>query len=619
MECSNKGTCNRDDGTCSCFPGYEGNACQRASCPNACSGHGTCETIKELAEDKEDGDLSKGAYAFNGFASDHAGIGDLSGVGYITYELWDKTLTMGCKCDPGYTGPDCSLKLCRYGVDPLFIPSNYQYSADGVMEYDWDAPHFEKSYVEILGYVGMKGQFDLVIYDVYGEKYSLDALDYASFESGNYTSCEKIMSYFPNDKLKDTVSGSYHHQMAFKGGLVSTAYVGGMTKPFCTAMNVNQTEAKRKVYGTDQPHMTKRNGKMRQQEAIRGQDGLQQYAYAKYQSPAGSQHFASVKPIPVDATEGIRYEFDYNRGNPGYIKDLYIKNLIPETRFAAMDQSKADAKLVGEAEGEVGVFGFYGVDRQGEVAEFHAINKNADVRSNRFMYADEHTYLNKEFDPSHNKFVYSTKNKFQTGTHEWQTDYGVTLPGFIISAKNDSTELLLSRDVHFYIEPTWVFTTENQENRFYSESPQGGENGKAYKTSKIMVWGKEYVVNATSQQWLEVESPHPSDYVLGPEGNDYPVHSKIFRPITNLTLTEPLLFPPWLVDYTSIDHAFIHSGNNQVLQAYPEKVTVKAKLTQRYQYVSECSGRGNCDRSTGLCMCFAGYSNDNCDTQTPVC
>jgi len=141
---------------------------------------------------------------------------------------------MGCKCDAGYMGTECSLMLSRYGVDPLFIPSNYLYSADGVVEYDWDAPHFEKAFVEIVGGYGMKGQFDLTIYDVYGEKYVLDGLNYAAYESNNYTKCDEIMGHFPNDKLKDTTMGTFHHQMAHKGGLVSSAYLGGMTKPFCT-------------------------------------------------------------------------------------------------------------------------------------------------------------------------------------------------------------------------------------------------------------------------------------------------------------------------------------------------------------------------------------------------
>ncbi len=93
FECSNKGTCDRATGTCQCYDGYEGVACQRASCPNSCSGHGVCKTIKQLA------------------AADHGNI----------YKLWDQHSTMGCECDAGFDGPDCSLKQCKSGVDPLYL------------------------------------------------------------------------------------------------------------------------------------------------------------------------------------------------------------------------------------------------------------------------------------------------------------------------------------------------------------------------------------------------------------------------------------------------------------------------------------------------------------------
>lgn len=96
MECSNKGTCDRATGECQCYEGYDGVACQRASCPgypNSCSGHGVCKTIAQLAE------------------SDHGNV----------YKLWDKDATMGCECDAGYFGPDCSERACKYGIDPLYL------------------------------------------------------------------------------------------------------------------------------------------------------------------------------------------------------------------------------------------------------------------------------------------------------------------------------------------------------------------------------------------------------------------------------------------------------------------------------------------------------------------
>merc|ERR1711871_256059 len=68
-------------------------SCQRASCPNSCSGHGVCKTIESLA--RSDGDN--------------------------IYKLWDRQSTMGCDCDAGYFGADCSQRQCKHGIDPLYF------------------------------------------------------------------------------------------------------------------------------------------------------------------------------------------------------------------------------------------------------------------------------------------------------------------------------------------------------------------------------------------------------------------------------------------------------------------------------------------------------------------
>ncbi|OWZ23774.1 Tubular mastigoneme protein [Phytophthora megakarya] len=72
---------------------------------------------------------------------------------------------------------------------------------------------------------------------------------------------------------------------------------------------------------------------------------------------------------------------------------------------------------------------------------------------------------------------------------------------------------------------------------------------------------------------------------------------------------------PYLWTIT-LDRAFLgnslNGGANTVLLIY--KVTPPIPALQ-YNYVSECSGRGLCTTDTGVCACFKGYTNDNCDTQ----
>jgi hypothetical protein len=44
-------------------------------------------------------------------------------------------------------------------------------------------------------------------------------------------------------------------------------------------------------------------------------------------------------------------------------------------------------------------------------------------------------------------------------------------------------------------------------------------------------------------------------------------------------------------------------------------VTETSTGANTYNYVAQCSNRGTCDSSTGLCKCFKGYASDNCDKQ----
>jgi hypothetical protein len=104
-ECSGRGLCDRNTGECQCFDGYNGQGCQRATCPNDCSGHGTCEFIEDLTFG------SHSAYEMMNSMTDE----DFN----FPYYGWDKGKNRACKCDAPYGDYDCSKRMCPSGNDVM--------------------------------------------------------------------------------------------------------------------------------------------------------------------------------------------------------------------------------------------------------------------------------------------------------------------------------------------------------------------------------------------------------------------------------------------------------------------------------------------------------------------
>ncbi|KAG5191969.1 tubular mastigoneme-related protein [Tribonema minus] len=178
MECSNKGLCDRSSGTCKCFPAYEGHACQRASCPvvggKACGGHGVCRTVRELVEDDYSND----------------------------YELWDADVGMGCACDAGYSGYDCSQRHCPIGVDPLYADEpeinprypmwNFRFSGGSPFDHT-------------------SGSFRVKFYDAYGEDWVTSPITFGDDPVLTGTALATALQALSNDVTDShtTCDGSY--------------------------------------------------------------------------------------------------------------------------------------------------------------------------------------------------------------------------------------------------------------------------------------------------------------------------------------------------------------------------------------------------------------------------
>jgi hypothetical protein len=195
MECSNRGLCDRTSGDCVCFDGYQGTACNRMACPEDCSEHGICQTVKDYDS---------------------------------TYKLWDRNMARSCKCDPGYTGPACQTRECPMGNDPL-TKTNEQWNVQWVNIFTG----CEGATTTDCGTHGastalLGGNARFTYTDHHGEKYTTDpvgvvAMDGQSAALAVATNAEAALKALPNDVISDQITVEAQYCEVAKDGAQTTA------------------------------------------------------------------------------------------------------------------------------------------------------------------------------------------------------------------------------------------------------------------------------------------------------------------------------------------------------------------------------------------------------------
>jgi len=174
-ECAGRGVCDRSTGECQCFDGFTGKGCRRTTCPNDCSGHGTCEYLSEFRDDL--GDWFK--------LSGDAPTTDKYEHSY--YKLWDAQKTMGCRCDPKWTDLDCSRRMCPKGSYAL---------------YDDSVPTYEVQTVTIAGQKnGVADEFALTFRTTLNEEFTTKKLSASPLLNNKMV--EDALNELPNKVIED--------------------------------------------------------------------------------------------------------------------------------------------------------------------------------------------------------------------------------------------------------------------------------------------------------------------------------------------------------------------------------------------------------------------------------
>jgi len=635
MECSNKGTCDRSTGTCSCYDGYDGVACQRASCPNSCSGHGVCKTIKQLA------------------AADHGNV----------YKLWDKDVTMGCQCDAGYFGPDCSQKQCKFGVDPLYLDdvSTIKYSTFDVAIMTTDtggtATFYDGQNVQKQGYWALR------FYDAHGE----DWVTMPIVAGAPCTTVIAALEALPNNVIP-------------KG------------QTYCTLSTTTPSagEFEGDVRGIDAQHTGRDNYH---------KSPYNREYYIAYNISFWDADVSSLDPYSAIMTHTSSYEtntvklFGYIYrlkffGNPGALQQPQVEVYLDGKRPSLMSASN----LAGAIAGETVITKVWTDGQQGEFNDYFADHCNGvTVNIGRASYGVGVSFLT--------GLTSSEKILLQTclGSSDFDTSNNQGYQNWDLGSIYYPHIIKLVRTVTTYTDGGYYAVIYYDTGATYDNSGTAGtfkllnpftppdgyltDSYEVYTTTGTLAltsnfsevtfsFGSNtmYMTNITADLWTDVQMIYDGDiscevgnnnafkmkYIFHclnkgdmftvlnwempqynpPHINLYTaqrlMHSDILFSIgqrfndqhTGLPLTSPMQFMThsittdlatnWAASPRGrVNTALEGAAMYRVYKFFPATVST-------YNYVAQCSNRGICDNTAGTCNCFPGYTLDSCSEQASI-
>jgi len=643
MECSNKGTCDRGTGECACYDGYDGVACQRASCPgfpNSCSGHGVCKTIKQLA------------------AADNGNI----------YKLWDKDTTMGCDCDSGYFGPDCSQRECKYGVDPLYLDdvSTIKYSIFDVAVLTTSAT---ASFTDGQN-IAKQGYWAIRFFDAFGE----DWLTVPIVAGATCAEVVAALEAIPNDVIPE-----------------------GQT--YCTlTAKTNEFESTWK--GFDAQH----NGRDHFHESPKERKYLISYNMSLFESDNAFKHGA-VEYDPVSdhtssyeasssKVSGYIYRLKFY-GNPGKLREPEIEIYLDGKRPSLISpQNQVITKVW--TDGQQGENEDYFADHCDGVTVTIGLSLSDGLK----LLQDKH-YLT--------SFTVAEKALLKTclGSSDFDTSNNVGVYNWDFGSIYYPHIVKLVRTVTTYNDGgyyavIWFDSASNLDNLAGVTGSQGTfrilnpisppdgyltDNYEIYTTKGVLALTSNqseatfgfasktiYTTNVTYDNQVPVAAAYnvPFDGDISCEiGNNNAYKMKYLFHCLNkgdmftlLNWELPQFNPPHLNIYTAerlihtdlrfdpsqrfagtykkstpgantAMHFMTHSISTDISTNWAASVGARTAVAtagpanfrvykffpdtkSTYEYVAPCSNRGICDNSQGVCTCFPGYTSDSCSEQSSI-
>lgn len=615
-ECSNKGMCDRQTGTCACFEGYDGSACQRASCPSnadgMCSGHGTCETVKEIA------------------ARDFSNI----------YKLWDEDSTMGCVCDAGYSGADCSERVCKFGADPLY------YDDEQNIRFSNFTYHFYTTAADVT----LTGNYSLTFFDAYGENWQTAPLDWNA-------TCETVtaaLEDLPNNAIP------VNSVRCFKSDATNDGHTDGQDSTVEPIYDANMyVHSKYTLAFPENP------GKLSQIVINKYLDGTRPTLYSDESTSTLGWHIypngfigENVDMVP-DLCEDVTVTLNIDSTNNVH----YLGGLDTAT-------TKLLKKCLGDSNGDssdnTDVYDWdYGDDVNPHLIKLVDATQDTSIATTDYDGDTDVDYSLSKYPIS--RLCAKSDGEGRTAANGFPVDgYGIYLcanrnpPGFYAVVYWDNTDevfRMYTRAAKDYSSTTkfYVFTTTGYLQLVNTESAAFTTDALTDSSTEKIARYYSNIVHLTNSSTtvsgytgtLDCETTtidgtnaldclDKDDYVMiiSTQGTynaadlaANPVYPNLYQvkrigrqPKTAEGLSG-LLYEhdieayrnQVILDYSMNTNFMFNGGKANAADTSASFYKFYPPATNKqYAYAGECSHRGLCNTKTGLCQCFPGYSTDNC-------
>jgi hypothetical protein len=606
MECSNKGTCDRSIGECVCYEGYSGVACQRASCPNSCSGNGICKSKKQLA------------------SNDNSN----------TYVLWDKDITMGCQCDPGFFGPDCSLRSCKHGVDPLYLDDSttIKYSV-----YDF-ATLTTSATIDFTDGTpqGGQGKWSIKLFDVFGE-------DWITQPILSGASCAEVIdalenlpnNVVPTGSVKCTKTSKTHQpENDWKGW--DSLHPLGSQHSYPISYNLSIWEAETSA----------NDGELSPKNSITTFEGsypvstttsISGYIYrikfsgnpGAIEEPKIELYLDGERPSLVSTSgkvitkvwtdgqqgENIDYFADHCDNvafSIGFASNEYFLNDLTTTEKALLKTCLGDADF--DTSNNIGVYNW---DTGNEnyphfVKLVRSVSAYQDGGYYSAIWFDSSVSLDNSGDSTSGTF--RLVNPFNPPDFIPTDQYEIyTTKGTLALTSNHSEVTVSFASKYFYTTNVSYDTGGQSFDGDISCELTSSNSGKFQYISHCL--NKTDLFTILNFDSPTSNPPHLNIYKAArifTQDNLWSVKDR-FGGVS----TSEMQYMTHVIksDISSNWGVAVSQGisNNpfRIYKFFPS-------TSSSYNYVNECSNRGICSRDTGLCTCFPGYTNDDCSIQNSI-